>query len=62
MSVTSDVALVVVLLQQAAEGGQLFVFVRLGQELGPGGRTAAVLRQRPAQQTHKHIHKYTHSK
>lgn len=42
---TSDVALVVMLLQQAAVVGELLVFVRLTQQVGPGGRTAAVLRQ-----------------
>lgn len=35
------------LLQQAAVVGHLLVFVRLSQEVGPRGRTAAVLRRRP---------------
>lgn len=54
--VTFDVALVVMLLQQAAVVGQLLVFVRLSQKVGPRGRTAAVLRQRPirGQQHGKH--------
>lgn len=34
--VTFDEALVVMLLQQAAVVGQLLVFVRLRQEIGPG--------------------------
>lgn len=45
--VTSDVALMVVLLQQAAVVDQLFVFVRLSLEVSPGGGAAAVLGQRP---------------
>lgn len=44
-AVTSDVALVVMLLKQAAVVGQLLVFVMLTQEVNPRGRTAAVLRQ-----------------
>lgn len=49
--VTFNVALVVVLLQQAAVVSQLLVFMRLSQEVCPGGRTAAVLRQGPARNT-----------
>lgn len=45
---TFDVALVVMLLQQAAVAGQLLVFVRVSQEVCPRGRTAAVLRQGPS--------------
>jgi len=45
---TSDVALVVMLLQQSAVVGELLVFVWLSQEVGPRGRAAAILRQRPA--------------
>lgn len=45
VAVTSDVALVVMLLKQAAVVGQLLVFVMLTQEVNPRGRTAAVLRQ-----------------
>lgn len=43
--VTFDVALMVMLLQQTAVVGQLLVFVRLSQEIGPRGQAAAVLRQ-----------------
>lgn len=42
--ITFDVALVVMLLQHAAVVGQLLVFVRLRQEVGPRRRTAAILR------------------
>lgn len=47
---TFDVALVVMLLQQAAVVSQLLVFVRVSQQVGPRRRTAAVLRQRPSRQ------------
>lgn len=43
--VTFDVALMVMLLQQAAVVGQLLVFVRLREEVGPWRWTAAILRQ-----------------
>lgn len=45
---TFDVALVVMLLQQAAVASQFLVFVRMRQEVCPRGGTAAVLRQGPS--------------
>lgn len=48
---TPDVALVVVLLQQATVVGQLFLFVRMSDELGPRGGAAALLRERPEEDT-----------
>lgn len=43
--VTFDIALVVMLLQQAAVVSQILVFVRLSQQVGPRGGTAALLRK-----------------